>query len=633
MAKIPEVLQTKQLTTVSNMSIFTSILDPTTSTQDRVSFTLRQQGILDSGSRFMFSIHPNSQAASDADDCFLPVFSGAKAAIKSATIRFGTTIYAQTVSANHYMTMRKSVHTTSQKRNIDMPLDGSCSNVGPSLHTDGLYGMADAIYSTSQASIVPVKYKLKKSETDCNTFSIGISELIPAFRNLQLPLFAMEDPMIVDIEFEKQLDGQVGKVCCFANEPTDTSTTLGLTNMKMMIDYLQYDDETMNGIKNTVNSQTGLSLAYDDIALTTTNLPAQTPPATGTLTNVDIVRTIGSAGLNIKNVVLQQNLETDELNTATFPTLVSRGVLAVSATPPLVTIVPALDGATATCSIAGIEPVITSTVGTAYTAAGTVVFEAPLGTKPDGTAGVTQTGTLALSGSTIVYSAGVVGSGYIGTETVTLAGQVGGNAFTVTLTAAPVVKAITITNRGSGYTTAPSFTFAGATTPPAPTVLLRPFSNKLAGDYYSEATCHLPETQYRVNDLNVYPRRLKDPEYYRTEVEQVLEFPMSVPNCLYSKDLENNFYASNDGGQNPMLDDASKMEGHSPTLLAGRQFYQGLQLRKGDGGEGTQIGNVNILHEAQMKYSHKDFEKRVVRYFVEHERDFVLQNGMVNVSA
>ena len=82
-----------------------------------------------------------------------------------------------------------------------------------------------------------------------------------------------------------------------------------------------------------------------------------------------------------------------------------------------------------------------------------------------------------------------------------------------------------------------------------------------------------------------------------------------------------------------MLDDASKMEGHSPTLLAGRQFYQGLQLRKGDGGEGTQIGNVNILHEAQMKYSHKDFEKRVVRYFVEHERDFVLQNGMVNVSA
>jgi hypothetical protein len=108
---------------------------------------------------------------------------------------------------------------------------------------------------------------------------------------------------------------------------------------------------------------------------------------------------------------------------------------------------------------------------------------------------------------------------------------------------------------------------------------------------------------------------------------------MSVPNCLYSKDLENNFYASNDGGQNPMLDSASKMESHSPTILAGRQFYQGLQLRKGDGGEGTQISNVNILHETQMKYSHLDFEKRVVRYFVEHERDFVLKNGIVNVSA
>ena len=633
MAKIPEVLQTKQLSTMSDMSIFTSILDPTTSTQDRASFTLRQQGVLDSGSRFMFSIHPNSQAASDANDCYLPVFAGAKAAIRSCTIRFGTTIYAQTVSANHYMTMRKSVHSTSQKRNIDMPLDGSCSNVGPSMLTDGLYGMADSIYSSSEASIVPVKYKLKKSEEDCNTFSIGISELIPAFRNLQLPLFAMENPMIVDIEFEKQANGVFGKTCCFANEPTDTSTTLGLSNMKMMIDYLMYDDATMNGIKNSVNSQTGLSLAYDDISLTTTNVPAQTQPATGQLTNVDVVRTIGSAGLNVKNVVLQQNLETNELFSVSFPTPESRGVLALSATPPVVTITPALLGASATCSIAGVTPVIASTPGTAYTAAGTVVFQAPLGTKPDGTAGVTQQGTLTLSGSTIVYTETVEGSGYIGTETVTLAGQVAGNAFTVTLTAAPVVKAVTFTNGGSGYTTVPALTFAGATTPPAPTVNLRLFSNKLAGDYYSEAPVHLPETQYRVNDLQIYPRRLKDPEYYRSECEQVLEFPMSVPNCLYSKDLENNFYASNDGGQNPMLDNGSKMEGHSPTLLAGRQFYQGLQLRKGDGGEGTQIGNVNILHEAQMKYSNKDFEKRVVRYFVEHERDFVLQNGLVSVSA
>ena len=307
--------------------------------------------------------------------------------------------------------------------------------------------------------------------------------------------------------------------------------------------------------------------------------------------------------------------------------------MAVSATPPVVTITPSRDGAAATCTIAGSVPVITTVAGSGYTSAGTVVFGTPLGTKPNGTAGVTQEGTLALSGSIIAYTQTVEGSGYIGTETVTLAGQVGGSNFSVTLTAAPVVKAVTFTNRGSGYSTPPNITFAGATTPPAPTVTIRPFSNKLAGDYYSEAPVHLPETQYRVNDLQVYPRRLKSPEYYRSEVEQVLEIPMSVPNCLYSKDLENNFYNSNDGGQNPMLDSASKMEGHSPTLLAGRQFYQGLQLRKGDGGEGTQISNVNILHETQMKYSHLDFEKRVVRYFVEHERDFVLKNGIVNVSA
>ena len=55
MSQIPEVLKTKNLSVQSNMDIFTSVLEPITKSQTRVNFVLRKQGILDSGSRFVFT--------------------------------------------------------------------------------------------------------------------------------------------------------------------------------------------------------------------------------------------------------------------------------------------------------------------------------------------------------------------------------------------------------------------------------------------------------------------------------------------------------------------------------------------------------------------------------------------------
>ena len=113
MSGIPEVLKTKNLSVQSNMDIFTSVLEPITKSQTRVNFVLRKQGILDSGSRFVFTC-----GTEDADNgtAFFPVFSGANSCIRSAVLRAGTRVIAETQDYNQYATMRSSVHTASQKK-------------------------------------------------------------------------------------------------------------------------------------------------------------------------------------------------------------------------------------------------------------------------------------------------------------------------------------------------------------------------------------------------------------------------------------------------------------------------------------------------------------------------------------
>ena len=59
-SSIPDVLRPRTRTTMSNVDIFTSVLEPVNRTQNRVIFNLRQQGILNAGSRIVMTIHPDN---------------------------------------------------------------------------------------------------------------------------------------------------------------------------------------------------------------------------------------------------------------------------------------------------------------------------------------------------------------------------------------------------------------------------------------------------------------------------------------------------------------------------------------------------------------------------------------------
>lgn len=468
-SQLPDVLVPVNKTTMSNVDIYTSVLEPVNKSQRRVIFNIKQQSILNPGSRINISVHPDDATASAAGDCFLPTTCGVAACIETAILRVGTRELARTEKFGEYYGMKRSVHTASQKTNIDMPLDGAVSVVSCSPNVDGKYAIDTgcAVYTNKTTAEVPAKYKCEKSTTNSSIFSIGLNDLFPMMRGMMLPLFALKEQVSVELILKQQAAGQTGKTILFANAPGSTKTSYALDNISMLIDYLEYDQATMNAIREQVNGD-GLPMYYPDISVTSTQLIAPTRPAAGAVTKVSETREVGSAGLQVNNVM-----------------------------------------------------VVEKNVG----------------------------------------------------------------------------------------------------------------ANPLTGDYRSSAMVHPPAFNWRVNDKIMYPRRLTNTSYMRSEMEDILGFPMSVPSVQYSYDVYNNFYENNDGGQNVVMDGAVNLMGQPQTHLAGNYFITGLNLRKGPGGAPTDVVNKNILYERETTYSRNDYANRTIDFFVEHQRSFVIQNGVVMTSA
>jgi len=468
-SQLPEVLIPVNNTSMSNVDIYTSVLEPVNKSQKRLIFNIRQQGILNAGSRLVMSIHPTDATASTAGDCFLPLTSGIAGCIDSAVLRAGTKVLARTEKFGKCYAMKKSVHTSSQKQNIDMVLDGGVVNVAPSPNTDGLLALdtGSAIYTNKTTASVPDKYKPVLSETDCPTFSLALSDLFPMMRGMMLPVFAMAEQVSVEINLTQQAATQTGKTVMFRTPPGTTATTYALNNFAMHLDYLEYDMATMASIRAQVDGD-GMPMRYPDIALTSTQLISPGGVTTGNIKTVTDVREVGTAGMKVNNIM-------------------------------------------------------------------------------------------------VVESNGL--------------------------------------------------------------------PNTLAGVYRSDSMIHTPHFNWRVNDKIIYPRKLTNTSHMRNEMEQILEFPMSVANAEYSTDVENDFYTNNDGKQNDAFDQNVLMMGQDSRVISGNYFITGLNLRKGPGGDGTDVVNKNVLYERDTTYSFNDQQNRTIDFFVEHERSFILKGGVVLTSA
>lgn len=469
-SSLPDVLKPNTSIPMSNVDVYTSILNPINATQNRVIFNLRQTAILNPGSRVIMSIHPDNATANTS---FLPVGVGIGSCIQTAILRCGARVLATSENFNQYYFAKRSVHTRSQKNNIDMVLDGGVNSIGNSPAVDGAYApdVSGAIYTDSTNSFVSAKYKPVVSQTDCPLFSLSLSDLFPLTESLQLPLFLMEPVSIELILTQQTVATGAGTNMNFSDAPTSTATSYGLNNFQMNIDYLQYDDDVMEQVRQMVYSERGMPLNYFDLSVSKASVLAVAQPASGAISTSKIVREIGSAGLKVKDILITETTQ---------------------------------------------------------------------------------------------------------------------------------------------------------------------FSNGIMGKYRSDSPIHAPQFNFRVNNHIIYPRALSNTSLMRNEAEQVLNFPMSCPSCVYSHDVSNDFYIAgtgNNGRQNELMDITVTFEKQNPNLMAGTNFITALNLERGPGGEPTMVQHKNILYERTNTFCTNDFGKRDLTFYTRYQRSFVLRNGVLLVSA
>jgi len=303
--QLPDVLNVKPLNAIETMNIETSQLDPIIVNQNICRFVLERKGILDVGSVITMSVHPLDATADKK--CFLPIKTGCHALVKKALLRVGTKVLATSDMYGTHQTIRRAFKTNEEKSQKDYVKNGTHDCFEPDNQGTGFYQMKDVIYDAAQtAGTIDPSVQITVSETECPVFSIRLSELFPMMRNVQLPLYLMNEPVSIELTWNTQVDGaaSLGKMLCFQNAFAGaTGAKIGVNNVKFLADYLTYEDGRMAATAKLVNSEQGLAMPYEDMIVTNTNIPAATVTGTDVVVQ-NITRDLGLSGRNVRQILL-----------------------------------------------------------------------------------------------------------------------------------------------------------------------------------------------------------------------------------------------------------------------------------------------------------------------------------------
>jgi len=302
---IPEALKPTTMSTVSTMNIETNVLDPIVINQQFARFVLERKGILDMGSVVQLAVTCDPAASGKA---FLPIKTGIHALIRRAVLRIGSKVVAITDEYGTYQTIRRQFKTAEEKSQKDMVKVGTVDVVCPNQAQTGLLQLRDVAYNSNgtAASVLP-QYAIKASDSQTPVFTIKLSELFPAMREVSLPLYLIQEPCSIELSFQSQgaSNAQEGRICSFETTVTEAQKAIAVStqNVKFLADYLTYDDSRMDDTAKRVMSDAGLPIPYEDIVLTATNFPATAQPAAGSPAVSKVVRDLGLSGMTVRAIM------------------------------------------------------------------------------------------------------------------------------------------------------------------------------------------------------------------------------------------------------------------------------------------------------------------------------------------
>ena len=324
---VPEILKPNCRQFSETQSIDTSLLDPVVVKSDYIRFVLDRKGILHSNSKI--SLQFNSTTGDPATDkAFLPFTTGAKSFIKKCVLRAGTTILDSTDSFNLFSAYKNTFANNEQvlrrdriksgvvgayKEQILPEIDASGVLDGTEQQSEMSYDLgrefelkltAGSGTSTRANETVPVTVSGSQDLFKKSDFVIDLHDMFNSLRTTQLPLYMIEQPVIIELFLENV---NTNRICQPNEQVTMPVFELDQTSPSLIADYIYYDAETMNDFRD---SNPMLTLPFMEHKLITTTANFGTTP--------NYIRNLGGASKSVSVVYIAHTDLTDDLSESLY---------------------------------------------------------------------------------------------------------------------------------------------------------------------------------------------------------------------------------------------------------------------------------------------------------------------------
>ncbi len=320
MSSLPEILSIEPFQTEETMEVKTEVLDPINISQTECVFQVARNGTLDGGSFISLAVTCDGAG-------FLPLDTGIFSLVKSAHLLIGGKEVASCNDVGHYSTMVSKFNTPETRAYVDSVKSGRSGARYNEVLTGGAGSgrimPTDLDYTNFQADatatcVVPPQLKPTTSDDTTPVFSVPLSALIPMMKMRQIPLFTIKENVFIRLVFNTQANvaGDVGNICCFPQgHAGSTAVSVSTVNVKFYADHLYYSDSTQDDTARQVYSENGLSFLYEDLILTTAQIPAlAVNPAVNTTVSQQVERDIAVAGRTVRSLLVQDRFSTATAN-------------------------------------------------------------------------------------------------------------------------------------------------------------------------------------------------------------------------------------------------------------------------------------------------------------------------------
>jgi len=305
------------------MKVETSTLEPITINDNNARFVFENKGILSRDTCIQFQLVTSGGVG------FLPIGSGIYSLIKKATLRVGAKRICEINDLAYYRSMTHAFNTPSFRANYVrfmkginntlVPLQVGSTSGGVNANEDvGKFQPTGVEIASNtlnpETSVLPNDMQLTSSADTTPCWTIYLRELFPILESIELPLFLMNEEVVVDIEFNKQTSATdtavngVGTLAVFeansANPPVKQLHTCSLVKESclMYVDTIYYANERMEDVDRQTDATRGMSLRYTDVISNVASMQGQEDVGAGAVVEKEVIHQLPLSGFSVKNI-------------------------------------------------------------------------------------------------------------------------------------------------------------------------------------------------------------------------------------------------------------------------------------------------------------------------------------------